>query len=178
MKRALIAISLLLLMAETNSIFWRRRRRRRRQCGLAVNCRVGSWTGWSSCSHQCGTSGTQTRTRQQTQAAYCGGSCLYNLSETRACNRGNCENGGTPYSSGCSCRSGYRGTCCEYGEFRLRSVCVTKLGQNQPVKIRAKLASNRKRKRYSFIYYIYCNLMTTYKNTIKKERKNAIRIVR
>ena len=138
MKRALIAISLLLLMAEKNSIFWRRRRRRGRQCGLAVNCRVGSWTGWGSCSHQCGTSGTQTRTRQQTQAAYCGGSCPYSLSETRACNRGNCQNGGTPYSSGCSCRSGYRGTCCEYGEFRLRSVCVTSK--------RAKLASNRKRK--------------------------------
>ena len=26
-----------------------------------------------------------------------------------------CQNGGTPHSSGCSCRSGYQGTCCEGG---------------------------------------------------------------
>ena len=124
MKRALIAISLLLLMAETGG--WSRRRRRRRSpppCS-AVNCQVGSWTSWSSCSHQCGTSGTQTRTRQQTQAASCGGSCPYSFSETRACNRDSCQNGGTPLSSGCSCKAGYHGTCCEYGEFRLRSVCA------------------------------------------------------
>ena len=120
MKRALIAISLLLLMAETGG--WGRRRRRRRSpppCS-AVNCQVGSWTSWGSCSHQCGTSGTQTRTRQQTQAASCGGSCPYIFSETRACNRDHCQNGGTPHSSGCSCSSGYHGTCCEQGESKPR----------------------------------------------------------
>ena len=122
MKRVLIAISLLLLMVETNSIFWSRRRRRRRSpppCS-AVNCLVGSWTSWGSCSHQCGTSGTQTRTRQQTQAASCGGSCPYTLSETRACNRGNCQNGGTPHSGGCSCRVGYDGMCCDQGKSKHR----------------------------------------------------------
>ena len=131
MKRALITIFFLLLIVGTSVSWWRRRRRRRSRCG-PVNCRVGSWTSWGSCSHQCGTSGTQRRSRQQTQAAYCGGSCPYRLSETRVCNRDNCRNGGTPHSSGCSCRAGYRGTCCEYGEFWLRSVCVTepRKGQN------------------------------------------------
>ena len=126
MKRALLTFCFLLLMAETNSIFWSRRRRRRSPppCS-AVNCQVGSWTSWSSCSHQCGTSGTQTRTRQQTQAASCGGTCPYTLRETQACNRGNCQNGGAPHSGGCSCRAGYGGTCCEQGEYKLESVCLT-----------------------------------------------------
>ena len=121
MKRALLTFCFLLLMAETNSIFWSRRRRRRSPppCS-AVNCQVGSWTSWSSCSHQCGTSGTQRRTRQQTQEASCGGSCHYGLSETQACNRNSCDNGGTPYSGGCSCRAGYGGTCCDQGESKRR----------------------------------------------------------
>ena len=108
-------------MTETNSIFWSRRRRRRSlpPCG-AVNCRVGSWTNWSACSHQCGTTGTKTRTRQQTQAASCGSTCPYNFQETQACNRDNCQNGGTPYISGCSCRAGYNGMCCEQGASWLR----------------------------------------------------------
>ena len=116
MKRALIAISLLLLMAETSGWWSRRRRRRSPPPCSAVNCQVGSWTSWSSCSHQCGTSGTQTRTQQQVQAASCSGTCPYNTYESRVCNRDNCRNGGTPHSSGCSCRAGYRGTCCEQGE--------------------------------------------------------------
>ena len=124
MKRALITICIILLLVGT-SMSWRRRRRRRRRSCHAVNCQVGSWTSWSSCSHQCGTSGEQSRTRQQVQAASCGGTCPYSLRETRACNRNNCQNGGTPQSSGCRCRSGFRGTCCEYGEFRLRSLCLT-----------------------------------------------------
>ena len=126
MKRALLTFCFLLLMAETNSIFWSRRRRRRSPppCS-AVNCQVGSWTSWSSCSHQCGTSGTQTRTRQLVQAPSCGGTCHYNTFESRACNRDNCQNGGTPYSGGCSCRAGYGGTCCEQGESWLRRACLT-----------------------------------------------------
>ena len=127
MKRALITICIILLLVGTTMSWWGRRRRRRRSpppCS-AVNCQVGSWTSWNSCSHQCGTSGTQIRTRQLVHAASCGGTCPYSLSETRACNRNSCQNGGTPHSSGCSCRSGFRGTCCEDGEFRLRSVSLT-----------------------------------------------------
>ena len=113
MKRTLMIICLLLLLTEVDT--WRRRRRRRRACS-AVNCSVSSWTGWSSCSHQCGTSGTQKRTRQITRAPSCGGTCPYHLHETRACNRDTCQNGGTPHSRGCSCRPGYGGTCCGQGE--------------------------------------------------------------
>ena len=124
MKRALIAICFLLLLNETNSIFWRRRRRRRRRspppCS-AVNCQMGSWTSWSYCSHQCGTSGTQSRTRQEVQSASCGGTCLYDTYESRACNRdNNCHHGGTPQRRGCSCREGYGGICCEQGEAKAR----------------------------------------------------------
>ena len=115
MKRVIFIICLLYFSTETSA--WRRRRRRRAPppCN-AANCQVGSWTSWTSCSHQCGSSGTQTRTRQVVQGASCGGTCPYNLVETQACNRDSCQNGGTPRSSGCSCRAGYGGTCCEQGE--------------------------------------------------------------
>ena len=121
MKRAFIIICAMLLIMEANAIFWRRRRRRRSPpvpppCS-PVNCLVSSWTSWSSCSHQCGTSGTQRRTRWKTQTASCGGTeCFYSPQQTRACNRDTCQNGGTPRSSGCSCRPGYWGTCCDQGE--------------------------------------------------------------
>lgn len=117
MKRTFIIICALLMIMEANSFFWRRRRRRRSPppCS-AVNCLVDSWTSWSSCSHQCGTSGTRERTRQQTRVASCGGTCPYELRQTEACNRDSCQNGGTPYSSGCSCRTGYGGTCCGQSE--------------------------------------------------------------
>ncbi|CAH3191483.1 unnamed protein product [Porites evermanni] len=117
MKRDMMIICLLLLLTEVDT--WRRRRRRRRAAPppcSAVNCVVSSWTGWSFCSHQCGTSGTQARSRQQTRAASCGGTCPYHLRETRACNRDRCQYGGTPQSYGCSCRAGYGGTCCGQGE--------------------------------------------------------------
>ena len=114
-------IGFLFLMIGPNSIFgWRRRRRRRRSpppC-QAVNCLVGSWSSWSTCSYGCGTSGTQVRTRQVTRSQSCGGTCHYHFSESQACNRGNCRHGGTPHSSGCSCRTGYGGQCCDRGELR------------------------------------------------------------
>ena len=63
--------------------------RRRRSCS-AQSCRVSSWSRWSSCSRTCGSSGTQKRTRHKTRNEYCGGSCHYSFSETRACNRRCC----------------------------------------------------------------------------------------
>ncbi|XP_078343053.1 coadhesin-like [Oculina patagonica] len=76
-------------------------------------CQVSYWSTWSPCTHQCGTSGTQTRTRTKTVLAACGGSCPYHLSEIRSCNTDKCQNSGTPTSNGCSCPPGYNGTCCE-----------------------------------------------------------------
>ena len=120
MKISILTICFLLLCTGINPIFswWGRRRRRRRRPPVCnpVNCQVGSWSVWSSCSHHCGTSGTQTRSRQITSSAQCGGQCKYNLTEEQSCNRGNCQNGGTPNSGGCSCRLGYEGICCVRGE--------------------------------------------------------------
>ena len=125
MKSIVLTICFVVLITGTNSIFWSRRRRRRSPPPCkARNCQVGSWTSWSSCSHQCGTSGSQTRTRQQLQAAQCGGTCPYHLQETQGCNRGNCQNGGTPNNGGCSCRLGYRGMCCQQGEVFERQTVV------------------------------------------------------
>ena len=82
-------------------------------------CQVSFWSRWSPCSHQCGTSGTQTRARTVTAAATCGRPCPH-LSEMRLCNTDNCQNSGTPTSNGCSCPPGYNGTCCEIGNYSCR----------------------------------------------------------
>ncbi|KAL9987480.1 hypothetical protein ACROYT_G001793 [Oculina patagonica] len=111
----LLAVALVLLVLARDTEPWRRRRRRRAgppPCG-ARNCQVGSWSSWGACSRQCGTSGSQRRTRGKIVVEACGGTCPYHLAETRACNRDACKNSGTPHSNGCSCRPGYRGTCCE-----------------------------------------------------------------
>ena len=120
-----MTICLLLLLTLSHSWWGRRRRRRRRSCS-SVNCQVGVWTSWSSCSHQCGTSGTQARTRQQTHAASCGGTCPYHLRETQACNRDGCQNGGTPNSNGCSCRSRVR-----KGIFGIRDLTKIRCGNRE-----------------------------------------------
>ena len=128
-RNIFLAISLVLLLCTLGTDSWRRRRRRRRApppCSPR-NCQVSSWTSWSACSHRCGTSGSQKRTRSQTAPASCRGSCPYHFSETRACNRHRCQNGGTPYSKGCYCRPGFQGTCCERGKFSYLNSGVLKL---------------------------------------------------
>ena len=115
---SLLTIILLFYFLGETSCYWIRRRRRTfpPPC-YKVNCHVSSWTSWSSCSHQCGASGIQTRRRYVVRWQACGGYCPYNLRQTQWCNRGNCRNGGTPWSGGCSCRTGYGGTCCERGKY-------------------------------------------------------------
>lgn len=91
--------------------------RRRRGGGCSrTHCEVASWTWWDECSHRCGSTGTQTRTRRKTRSESCGGACPYSLSETRPCNRNECRNGGRAAPGYCSCIPGFKGTCCEYGE--------------------------------------------------------------
>ena len=118
-KVVVFAVTLLLLVFVRDTESWRRRRRRRSPppC-IPRDCQVSSWSAWSPCTHQCGTSGTQNRTRTITQSSACGGSCPFVLSQTQPCNRDNCQNSGTPTSSGCSCPPGYNGTCCEIGKLK------------------------------------------------------------
>jgi len=85
MVRQLILLLLFLLILFDPSSGWWVNRRRRRRCPV-TNCRVSSWSGWSSCSRSCGSSGIQSRTRYKTSSERCGGSC-YRLSESRSCNR-------------------------------------------------------------------------------------------
>ena len=116
-KHVFLAISLMVLFCARDVESWRRRRRRRAPPPCSPrNCAVSSWSSWGACSHLCGTSGSQRRTRSKTSPPSCGGSCPYHFQETRACNRDKCQNGGTPHSSGCNCRPGYQGTCCEGGK--------------------------------------------------------------
>ena len=107
---ALIFIVILFLEVQFSEC-WRRRRRRRR-CQPA-SCQISTWSLWNGCSHACGTTGVQTRTRYKTRTESCGGTCLYPLSEYRACNRNACKNGGSPTTGRCSCTPGWTGTCCE-----------------------------------------------------------------
>ncbi len=99
---------------------WRRRRRRRAPpppppC-TRQDCAVSSWSSWGSCSYPCGNNGVQSRSRSIVTHPSCNGQPCPSLSETIACNRGNCLNQGTPHSTGCHCRAGYTGTCCQNGK--------------------------------------------------------------
>ena len=115
--KIIVFMIMFMFLIEDEVVGWRRRRRRRRSpppC-RPVNCAVSGWSSWSGCTHQCGSAGTQTRRRTKSRGESCGGNCPYQLSETRACNRDACKNGGTPISGRCSCTSAWRGTCCETG---------------------------------------------------------------
>ena len=63
---------------------------------LAVDCEVSQWSGWTSCSAECGT-GSQTRTRSVTTAAADGGTqCPAGLSESQSCNTQACAGSWIP----------------------------------------------------------------------------------
>ena len=128
--RSLIVLTLVFIFAllVQEGKTWRRRRRRR--CPYR-NCAVSSWSAWTRCTHNCGGSGTQFRTRRKTQSEACGGSCPYTFRETRACNR-HCPNGGTPRGAGCACRVGFSGTCCDGKKLSLSffNTSITKLNES------------------------------------------------
>lgn len=80
------------------------------RCKDGDSCNVNPWSQWSACTHPCGISGIQTRTRPKDSSKndkYCP------LREDRPCNRGNCQNGGTPNLQGCACFQQFSGRCCE-----------------------------------------------------------------
>lgn len=53
--------------------------------GCPVDCQVGAWSGWGTCSKPCG-GGTQTQTRQITVQPQNGGGACPVLSQSQACN--------------------------------------------------------------------------------------------
>ncbi|XP_062519526.1 coadhesin-like [Corticium candelabrum] len=111
----LLLIVLSSLVTTGNS--WRRRRRR--GCS-AVNCLVGNWNSWGSCSAACGTTGIQTRYRSKTRTESCGGSCTFTFSNTRSCNGPCCRKDCimNMWGSWSSC-SGCGSSCTQY---RYRSI--------------------------------------------------------
>lgn len=118
-------LCIVMLFCEAYSIFWGRRRRRRRRRPPPVpppcvprDCRVSSWSGWGGCSYPCGTSGTRSKSRYVTSSQNSCGSCPYVLSQSQACNRNRCNppNSVGSHSTGCYCRVGFTGTCCNLGE--------------------------------------------------------------
>lgn len=115
MNLLLSCIGLVLLLHLVNGIRFRRRRRRNPPPPPPRNCVPGGWSGWSGCTHQCGNAGTQRRTRGKSVTECCGGKCPYHFSETRACNRNACQNGGRPVHGRCNCNAGWTGTCCQSG---------------------------------------------------------------
>ncbi len=74
-----ILAALLILVDDTDA--WRRR-----SCGPPRDCRLYSWSSWSSCStSECGKQGSQTRTRSIYSYPACGGACPSLMVETRQC---------------------------------------------------------------------------------------------
>ena len=81
-KTILLIILLCFYFADdTEAIFWNRRRR---SCS-ASNCRMSSWSSWSTCHASCGSLSSQHRTRYVRVHASCGGGCPYSSTETRTC---------------------------------------------------------------------------------------------
>ncbi len=118
--RIILFLLCIAMLFTESSTWWGRRRRRRSRpvpppC-TRQNCAVSSWSSWDSCSYLCGNSGVQSRSRTIVTNPSCNGQPCPSLSESKACNRGNCLNQGTPHSTGCHCRAGYTGTCCGNGK--------------------------------------------------------------
>ena len=62
----------------------------RKSSSLPVDCQLGGWTGWGSCSAKCG-GGTQTSTRVILRQAQHGGTaCVGDLTRSQPCNTNDC----------------------------------------------------------------------------------------
>lgn len=114
-----IVFCLLAVLFVGSRAWWGGRRRRRSspppRCH-PQDCSY-SWSSWSWCSCDCGYSCTKTRDVSIDFKANSCGKCRYKVgdSQTEPCNRDACKNAYYPLSEGCRCRSGWEGTCCQYG---------------------------------------------------------------
>lgn len=120
--QVLLSVGFLIIIHESSADgwwLWVRRRRRRSPPLIVRNCQVGQWSYWSACSHRCGNSGSQWRSRSKTVSELNGGKCNFHLSETQPCNKDVCrQNGATNENGYCvSCKAGFEGTCCGKGAY-------------------------------------------------------------
>lgn len=151
------AVLVLLLFFTSQGDCWRRRRAR--PACYAHNCVIDEWSAWTRCSHDCGSSGIETRTRRKVEVESCGGTCYHTLIETRACNR-HCFNEGTPMNGYCKCKEGFTGRCCEHGKLivirnsSLRSVVCKTLHTILSVYIKSLARISSLRGKYSPIFAI------------------------
>ncbi len=148
------SVWIVILFTQTSGNGFPRRRSIRRTpapCTLQ-DCTVSSWSSWNSCSYPCGNNGVQSRSRSIVTHPSCGGKPCPTLSETRACNRDNCLNQGTPHSTGCHCRPGYTGNCCQNGKLNSKSL------QNH----KSSLPSADFNSRVMYVYTIILLLSTLY----------------
>ena len=105
----------LVMFSSENGSWWRRYQRR---C-VNYNCII-TWSEWSSCSCPCGHGCYEEREMLKTKiSSKSCNKCPDLTDETRACNRETwrCRNRSYQKSHGCTCRSGFEGTCCENGEY-------------------------------------------------------------
>lgn len=110
----------------SSAAWWNRRRRSQSPPPRCVPrpCSV-TWTSWSSCSCPCGYGCTKTRHRRITTPANSCGSCPYLSSDTKPCNTDSSLcNYGVQRFYGCSCRQGWKGTCCQNGEYNAIQILV------------------------------------------------------
>ena len=88
----------------------------------SVDCKLSSWSEWSTCSTLCGVSGVQSSTRRKIVTEQCGGTCTSTLRKTRACPELSCLHGGSLKYGLCLCAKGYAGDCCEQQCFGIKAV--------------------------------------------------------
>lgn len=75
-----------------------------------------SWSPWSGCSCPCGSGCKMTRTGQTDPSDSC--CSAHSITDEQACNTDPslCLHGGSQNGYGCSCISGWTGTCCGIGK--------------------------------------------------------------
>lgn len=102
----------------------------------AIDCQYSTWSTWSACP-AFGCEEIQTSRRHVTARDQCGGTpCnITALRKTQPCKQTFCVNQGTLLNGKCFCKTGYSGSCCQYGGKWSRFLySYTILIRNSPMK--------------------------------------------